>query len=102
MNSKQRRIRLYWISHHHHQKLLEKNMRAQPVMLNISQFINSLQDKTWFQCSERTKKMIMKGFKLEKKEKLTNQKHMKNQPESPESPKTKEEWKALYHKDNEE
>ena len=45
---KERRRKLFVIAHHRHQIELDKINKNKPVMLNKQQFINSIQDKTWF------------------------------------------------------
>ena len=51
MCQKKRRIKLFWAKHQYHWRVCEPFWRKKPVMLTKLEFINSLQDKTWFGCT---------------------------------------------------
>ena len=62
--SKKRKMNIWMANHHMQKRHLEKKAMRKASLLTKEKFISSLQNKTWFQCSIRSKTIIKKAIKL--------------------------------------
>ena len=61
-----RKMKIFMANHHLQKRHLEKKAIRQASLLTKKQFINSIQNKTWFSCSERSKTIVKRSIKLQK------------------------------------
>ena len=98
MNCKKKRItRIFNANHHMHKRHLEKRAMKRKSLITKGQFIDSIQNKTWFSCSERSKTIVKRAIKLQKIENRCSK--LKPAEESEEKePVDKAGWKLLHDK----
>ena len=98
MNCKKKRTtKIFKANHHIHERHLEKRAMKRKSLITKGQFIDSIQNKTWFSCSERSKTIVKRAIKLQKIENRC-QKLKPAEESEEEEPVDKAGWKLLHDK----